>query len=464
MSKPFPPSPYLSDNYAPISMECDAFDLPVTGELPRALRGTLYRNGPNPQYAPRDANYHWFIGDGMVHAFHIEDGRVRYRNRWVRTNKFRLERAAGQALFGSWGNPATTDPAVAGQAGGAANTNILWHGGRLLALEEAHLPVELDRETLATRGNVDYAGKLPRAMTAHPKLDPVTGEMLFFAYSADGPFTPALDYGVVDRTGQLQQIERFEAPFPSMVHDFMATRNYVLFPILPVTGSMERATRGEPAYAWEPAKGAHIGIMPRQGGAAKMRWFRGEACYVFHVMNAWESGDKIVADVMQYETAPLFNPDAGSARARLCRWTFDMAGDSDTFTRAYLDDMAGEFPRFDERFATLPYRHGYFACREDGSRTVGDYNGLAHVDLERVTRSVHRLPEGDVASEPVFVPRAADSAEGDGWLLATVYRGAEKRSDLVVYEAGAIADGPVATVQLSHRVPFGFHGNWLGAD
>ncbi len=464
MSQPEPSSPYLSGNFAPILMECDAHDLPVLGELPRALRGTLYRNGPNPQYAPRDAHYHWFIGDGMVHAFHIEDGRVRYRNRWVRTNKFQREQAAGHALFGSWGNPATTDPSVLGQNDGVANTNILWHGGRLLALEEADLPIELDSESLATRGDVDYGGKLDGAMTAHPKIDPVTGEMVFFAYSADGPFTPGIRYGVVDRDGRMQRLERFEAPFPSMVHDFMVTQNHVLFPILPLTGSMERAMRGEPAYAWEPKLGSHIGIMPRSGGAAQIRWFRGEACYVFHVMNAWESGSRIIADVMQYDTAPLFNPDANGARARLCRWTFDMAGKSDGFTREYLDDMPGEFPRFDERFSTLPYRHGYFAFRQHESSGRGSYDGLAHIDLHSGKRVTHVLPEGDAVSEPVFVPRAADSAEGDGWLLATVYRGAEARSDLAVYEAGALADGPVATVPLSHRVPFGFHGNWLGAD
>ncbi|WP_416051376.1 carotenoid oxygenase family protein [Cupriavidus basilensis] len=464
MSQPFPSTPYLSGNFAPILMECDAPDLPVLGELPRALRGTLYRNGPNPQYAPRDAHYHWFIGDGMVHAFHIEDGRVRYRNRWVRTNKFQREQAAGQALFGSWGNPATTDPSVLGQNDGVANTNILSHAGRLLALEEADLPVELDAQTLATRGDVDYGGKLTGAMTAHPKVDPVTGEMVFFAYSADGPFTPGMRYGVVDRNGQLQRLEHFEAPFPSMVHDFMVTQKHVLFPILPLTGSMERAMRGEPAYAWEPQKGSHIGIMPRNGGTAQMRWFRGEACYVFHVMNAWDAGNKVIADVMQYESSPIFNPDGNSTGARLCRWTFDMAGKSDTFTREYLDDTAGEFPRFDERFSTLPYHHGYYAFRQYESSERGSYDSLAHLDLRSGKRATYQLPEGDAFSEPVFLPRAADSAEGDGWLLATVYRGVQARSDLVVLDASAVADGPVATVQLSHRVPFGFHGNWCGAD
>lgn len=466
MSQPFPSTPYLSGNFAPILMECDAHDLPVTGTLPRELRGTLYRNGPNPQFAPRDADYHWFIGDGMVHAFELEDGRVHYRNRWVRTNKFRLERAAGHALFGSWGNPASTDPAVQDQENGVANTNIVWHADRLLALEEADLPLELDPRDLSTHGNCTYGGKLAGAVTAHPKIDPVTGEMVFFTYAADGPFTSGMRYGVVNGDGQLTRLEHFEAPYASMIHDFMVTQHHVLFPVLPLTGSMDRAMRGEPAYAWEPQLGAHIGIMPRNGKPGAIRWFRGEACYVFHVMNAWEEGSRIYADVMQYDTPPLFNPDAGSpgSRARLSRWTFDLAAETDSFTRTWLDDTPGEFPRFDERFATLPYRHGYYASRQRDTSLKGTYDTLIHLDLATRKRSEHALPEGDAVSEPVFVPRHAQSAEGDGWLLATVFRGNEHRSDLVVYEAGAVDDGPIATVQLSHRVPFGFHGSWRPAD
>jgi carotenoid cleavage dioxygenase len=466
MSLPFPALPYLSGNFAPILMECDAHDLPVTGELPRALHGTLYRNGPNPQFAPRDPYYHWFIGDGMVHAFHIEDGRVRYRNRWVRTNKFNRERAAGRALFGSWGNPATTDPSVEGEENGVANTNIVWHAGRLLALEEADLPVELDAADLSTRGNCTYGGKLSGPVTAHPKIDPVTGEMVFFSYSADGRFTHGIRYGVVDGDGRLARTEHFEAPFSSMIHDFMVTSRHVLFPVLPLTGSLARAKRGEPAYAWEPQLGAHIGIMPRNGNAAQIRWFRGEACYVFHVMNAWEEGNRIIADVMQYDVPPLFNASAGGpgSRARLCRWTFDLDADTDTFQRTWLDDMPGEFPRIDDRFATLRYRHGYFASRQQEGALTGSYDTLVHLDLGTGQRSLYALPEGDAISEPVFVPRTPDGPEGDGWLLATVFRGSEQRSDLVVYEAGDISRGPIATAHLSHRVPFGFHGNWRPAQ
>jgi carotenoid cleavage dioxygenase-like enzyme len=152
MSQPFPTDPFFCGNYAPLSFEADAPDLPVRGELPKDLAGTLYRNGPNPQFAPRDHDHHWFIGDGMIHAFHIADGRVGYRNRWVRTPKWELEHQAHQALFGSWGNPATTDPSAQGKDGGVANTNIVWHAGKLFALEEGHRPFALDPETLAAHG------------------------------------------------------------------------------------------------------------------------------------------------------------------------------------------------------------------------------------------------------------------------------------------------------------------------
>jgi carotenoid cleavage dioxygenase-like enzyme len=468
MSQPFPDRPFFQGNFAPVSFEADAPDLVVRGDMPKDLAGTLYRNGPNPQFAPRDANHHWFLGDGMVHAFRIENGRVSYRNRWVRTPKWQAENAAHRALLGSWDDPATTDPSFVGTDTGVANTNIVWHGGRLLALEEAHLPFMLDPDTLAPGGYQDFAGAMTGLpFTAHPKLDPETGEMVFFGYSVGGFFTKAMLYGLVDKTGSLTRLDRFEAPFCSMVHDFLVTRNHVLFPILPLTGSLERAMAGKPGFAWEPTRGAHVGVLKRNAAVPTMRWFQSDPCYVFHPMNAYEDGDKIIAHVMQYEAAPLFADPEGrpgdpdKSRARLYRWTFDLEGNSDAFRREQIDDLAGEFPRFDERFAGLNYRHGYFAAR---SRKHDDgYDLLASLDLATGRRSIYRAHEGDACSEPVFVPHQTAAPEGDGWLLATIYRGAEKRSDLAVFDAMALERGPVAVAELSHRVPHGFHGNWRPA-
>jgi carotenoid cleavage dioxygenase len=469
MSEPFPAAPFFSGNFAPVSFEADAPDLPVHGELPKDLAGTLYRNGPNPQFAPRDQNHHWFIGDGMIHAFHVEDGRVAYRNRWVRTPKWELEYAAHKSLFGAWGNPATTDRSVVGKDSGVANTNIVWHAGKLFALEEAHRPFALDPQTLAAKGYCDFDGALAGTrFTAHPKIDPETGEMVFFAYSASGHFSTTLAYGVIDKSGRLTRYDVFEAPYASMVHDFMVTRNYVLFPVLPLTGSMQRAMSGKPAYAWEADKRSYVGVMKRNAAVSSVRWFECDPCYVFHPMNAYEDGDKIVGDVMQYDAAPLFpDPngrpgDPAKATANLTRWTFDLSANSNGFKRESIDDLAGEFPRFDERFSGRDYRSGYFAASSD-RKLFDHFDTLAHLDLKTSKRSSYQLPHGDAISEPIFVPRNGASAEGDGYLLATIFRGAENRSDLAVFDATALDRGPIALAELSHRVPFGFHGNWRPA-
>jgi len=463
MSRPFPRTMPFTGNYAPILMECDAYDLPVEGELPAGLHGTLLRNGANPQFAPRDPGYHWFLGDGMVHAFNIADGRVTYRNRWVRTPKWELEHAAGEALFGSWGNPRTTDPRALGKDGGVANTSLVWHGGRLFALEEGHQPFELAPDTLKSLGYHDFAGKITGNFTAHPRIDPETGEMLFFAYSADGMLTPGIVYGVISPSGEVTRKELFQAPFCAMVHDFAVTRNHVLFPVLPLTGSLDRAMSGGPVFAWEPDKGAWIGIMRRDAGPGSLRWFRGDPCFVFHLMNAWEEGEQICAEVVRYDRPPYFPDTQGTPGpagvGRLARWRFDLSQPGDGFAWDFIDDMQSEFPRIDERFTGLPYRHGWLACERPEGRTDAA-GGLEHIDVKSGERTVFWMPQGDSVSEPVFVPRTADAAEGDGWLLAVAWRGAERRSDLIVLDADALADGPVATVALSHRVPFGFHGTW----
>ncbi|HWA63734.1 MAG TPA: carotenoid oxygenase family protein, partial [Caulobacteraceae bacterium] len=252
-----PRNPYLSGNFAPVRSE-DDFELKVSGEIPAGLAGAFYRNGPNPQFEPID-DYHWFGGDGMIHAFFVEGGKVRYRNRYVRTPKYEAEHKAGRALFGTFGNPMKTDPSVLGVDTGLANTNIVWHAGKLLALEEGHKPFELDPLTLEARGYVDqYRGRT----TAHPKIDPVTGEMVWFGYSVgEMPFTKTVSYGVTDANGNVVRRDDFEAPYSSMIHDFNVTERHALFPVLPLTGDLQRVMTGGPAYAWEPEKGAFVGVL-----------------------------------------------------------------------------------------------------------------------------------------------------------------------------------------------------------
>lgn len=465
MAEPFPSHPNLEGGFAPLQMECDAPDLVVEGEVPKELSGAFFRNGPNPQYAPR-GDYHWFGGDGMIHGFYIRDGRVSYKNRWVRTVKWNTEHEAGRSLFGAF-NPMDNDPSVAGlETDGLANTNIVWHGGKLLALEEAHAPFELDPHTLESKGPNTFGGKLKGPMTAHPKIDPENGEMLFFGYNADGMISEHMAFHVADKDGNLIRSETFTAPYASMVHDFMVTRDHVIFPIMPLTGSLQRAMTGGPVYAWEPEKGVHIGIMPRNGTVDDLRWFQGDPSFVFHPMNAHTDGDVVTCDVCEFEEAPLFplvdgTPgDPAKAVPRLTRWTFDLGRNSDDYQWERLDDIACEFPRLDERRTGLSYRYGYFACDTNPEFKVGGFNGIGCRDHETGKLDLYDVGEGCATNEPIFVPRSDDAPEGDGFLLANVYSDARKASHLVILDAQNVADGPLATAYLDHRVPFGFHGNW----
>ena len=476
MAKAFPTgNPFLRGYYAPVNTEADAAHLHITGEMPKELCGTLYRNGPNPQFACRGP-YHWFGGDGMIHAFHIENGNVSYKNRWVRTPKWKLENWEGEGLSGSFGHPKYTDPRVMALNSTLANTNIVWHAGRLLALEEAHAPFSLDPASLMPVGPDDgyetYGKKLCGPFTAHPKVDPATGEMVFFGYSAKGRASREISIQVCDAGGAITRAEILQGPYASMIHDFAVTKNWIVVPVFPLTASLDRVMAGKPYFAWEPDKGTHIAFIPRNGTVADVKWVTAPASYVFHPMNHYETADgQVVIDVMKYDVAPLFPRPDGSptseheAQARLFRWTFDLSAKTNTFKEEQLDDRPGEFPRFDERFCMSDYRHGWIVSGNvvDAGRDARHdthHGGLTHYDLKTGKSANWTAGPRDRFGEPIFVPRSDSAAEGDGWLLSVQYVADEGRSDLCVFEATDIARGPIATAHLSARVPAGFHGNW----
>ena len=467
MTQPFPNDPFLTNNYAPIRTECDAPNLVIEGELPHELRGTLYRNGPNPLFPPRD-RYHYFSGDGMVHAATFEEGRVSYRNRWVQTEKWIADAQAGEALFGTLGNPMASDQRAHGVKFNVANTHIVQHGGRLLALEEGNPPFELGHD-LSSIGPYTYEGKLPGPMTAHPKIDPATGEMHFFCYGMGGMGSATMGYYVADASGNLVTAEAFEAPYSAMVHDFVISENYILFPIFPATRDLERAMKGGAPIAWDPSLPSYVGVLKRGESVSEIRWVSGEPSYVFHPMNAFEDGDQIIMDMHNYPAAPGFPGADGSkprredAEAVLERWTISSGQVSDTWVSLQLDDRPTEFPRVADSVVGRPYRHGYAATSVYGTAARTTYDSVVHYDLEKGTSRVWSMAEGDCVSEPAFVPRSVDADEGDGWLVAFVYRAETNTSDIAVLDAAAIDDGPVATVHMDTRVPNGFHGTWVDA-
>ena len=454
-------NPFLQGNYAPWRLEGDALDLEIEGELPRQLAGTFYRNGPNPAYEPV-GKYHWFDGDGMIHAITLRDGRAAYRNRWVRSHGLAEERATGHATYRGL---LEMSPTEAPRFKNTANTNIVWHAGKLLALVEAALPTALAPCTLDTLGEWDFAGKLGTPMTAHPKMDPETGEMLFFGYS---PFPPYLTYHVADRTGALVRSEPIDLAWPSMIHDFAVTRDHVVFILCPLVFSFENVAARGGVFSWEPERGTRLGVMPRSGGTRDVRWFETDASYVFHPLNAYEEGGKVVLDVARYGRFEFMTPSAmrdpawtGDAMARLHRWTIDLAGGG--VRSMPLDDVSCEFPRVDARRVGLKHRFGYAAVETEAEHPMPGWSAVRRYDLERGSFETRSFGRRAGCGEPLFVPRSATAAEDDGWVIVLVYDGDRDASDFYVLEAGNIAGEAVARIKLPHRIPYGFHGNWVPA-
>jgi carotenoid cleavage dioxygenase len=437
-------NPYLVGNFAPVPDEVTAVDLPIEGALPSDLGGKLLRNGPNP-IAANPESYNWFVGDGMVHSIELRDGRATsYRNRWVRTDQA-CEQLGEQPPPGQ---PGDVLP------GNAANTAVVQHAGRILALYEACLPTEITAD-LQTVGRYDFGGSLRSSMTAHPKGDPDTGELFFFG---NDPFSPPwLRFHVADAAGRLTYSQDITIAGPSMVHDFAVTREHVIFLDLPVVYDMALVgTRPFPAR-WAPENGARVGVMPRRGG--DVRWLDVETCYVFHTLNAYDDGETIVVDVVRHPT--MFATDLygiADNPPTLDRWRIDLAAGK--VTEECLDDRSQEFPRIDDRLSGRPHRFGYttMAPIQPGHISFG---GLIKHDVRRGITEVNHLGTGNAAGEPIFVPSSNRAGEDDGWILSVVYDATRDGSDLVVLDGSDFTKPPLARVRLPQRVPFNFHGCWL---
>ncbi len=441
-----PRNPYLAGNFAAVGAEAEASDLAVTGALPPELNGWFLRVGPNP-IDPDPETYHWFMGDGMVHAVELRGGRAAsYRNRWLRTD-------AAAALLGE--APVPGQPAEANVVPNAANTALVQHAGHVLALYETSLPTELTPQ-LQTVGRYDFGGALRSPMTAHPKLDPETGELLFFGVDFLGP--PFLRLHVADAAGQLVRTTPVDIPAATMMHDFAITRRYVVFMDLPVVYDLGLlADRPIPA-SWQPDHGARLGLLPRDG-SGPARWFDVPVGYVFHTLNAYDDGERVVLDVVRHPK--MFDRDVygvADGHGQVHRWTVDPA--RDRVTQELVDERIQELPRIDARRVGQPYRNAYtLLTGRSRDRRSPTFLGVAKHDLQRGRVEEHRFPRGSSPGEPVFVPRGAD--EDDGWVFVLVHDRARGASDLVVIDAADFRAEPVARVHLPRRVPNGFHGLWV---
>ncbi len=436
---------WLEGLYAPIDGDVTAFDLEVIGELPQELEGRYLRNGPNPVTPVDPATHHWFVGDAMVHGIRLRDGGADwYRGRLVRSDKVAdllgEERAPGE-------RHADMD---------TANTNVVGIAGRTFAIVEAGgRPIELTYD-LETAQHCDLGG-LPNGYTAHPKVDPATGDLHAIAYHWA---LPHLQYIVIGHDAVVRQVEPVEVPDGPMVHDCSITERWMVVYDLPVTFNVDDAMSGATLpYRWNDAHPARIGLLPLGGRGDQVRWFDVAPCYVFHPLNAHDDGDKVVLDAVRYSRMfceALLGPDDGTPQ--LWRYTIDTATGS--VTEDQLSDLPIEFPRVDERLVGRPHRWGY-ASLVASDADANDFGGrLVRIDAKGGDEVIDLGP-GRSGGEWVHVPRHATAAEDDGWLMSLVHDAGTGRGELEVRSAAEPAAGPVARVLLPTRVPLGFHGNWV---
>ncbi len=451
LPRPTDAHPYLTGIHTPMTEELTLESLRVDGEIPTALTGRYLRNGPNPAVAPDPASYHWFTGAGMVHGIRIANGKADwYRNRWVR----------GSEACAALGEPLPPGPREG--RNDAPNTNVVGLAGRTFAIVEAGgKPVELDYE-LATIAHNPFDGTLAGAYTAHPHHDPITGETHAVTYRGDEP--NKVWHVVLDKDAQVIREEAIAVSDGPSIHDCAITENYVLVLDLPVTFSMKMLLGGYRfPYAWNDAHPARVGLLPRGGAGDSIIWVPVEPCYVFHPANAYEAGDgKVIVDVVAHETmfaTSKRGPD--SERSRMERWTIDpVAG---TTTRTVIHDHPQEFPRYDERLTTRPYRYIYSVALPDrvsSEMEIADTRLFRH-DLTEGTTAVRDFGPGHHPGEFVFVPRGDDGAEDDGWLIGLVVNMNDETTALHILNADDFSGPPQAVVHLPHRVPPGFHGNWV---
>ncbi len=416
------------------------------------------RNGPNPMFPPR-GNYHWFDGDGMLHGVEIDQGRASYRNRYIRTVGLATEEKAGKAIYGGLLDPPNPNDYLRGPNNlfkNAGNTALAWHHDKLLALWEAGLPHEIKVPSLDTVGINSFGGQLHQPFTAHPKIDPKTGEMRFFGY---GVFGSQVAYGVADNTGQIVHRALIPCHYAAMMHDFAVTENHSIFLELPCALQM---VPGKPLFAYEPDRGARIGILPARGKPDEIRWVDIDPCFVFHTLNAYEKEGQIhLLACRAREFPPIIGPLATDPRARwtdenvgyprLVRWKIDLK--SNHASMEMIDDIACDFPRVNDNHLGQPTRFGYTMAI--------DFQTLAKFDFEKGNRVIHHHGQGRMGGEALFVPRTGSTTEDDGWLLTYVFDSATQKSELVILDAQDFDADPIARILLPVRVPFGFHGAWI---
>lgn len=473
-------NPFLQGPFRPTSRQwtSDYGDLEVVGEIPRDLNGVFVRNTHNQVHEPLGI-YHPFDGDGMLVGVQFEDGKARFRNRFVQTTGFLAEQAAGRSLW-----PGLLEPALAERRGwgsiGAmkdnAGTDVIQHNGKLLAcMGQGSEAWRLDPETLETLGTDPNWSRLVRdGVGPHFKVDSATGDMMFFNFPEHPPY---MNYGVVDRNNKLVVFEPIELPGARWPHDIGITANYSILHDLPLYFEPEGLKRGEHKLQFNHALPARFGIIPRFGKSSDVRWFEATSCYILHLANCYEDGDEIVMDgciMPEHKMIPVGQNDGGrqaiyqriranldkhNNKTLMHRWRFNLK--TGQTREQYLDDEVSEFPTVSNDFAAARYRYSYNVLYEPGEWL---FNGLKKYDLESGAQQRFEYGPGRFGSEPQMARRDRAVEEDDGYVISLVADMNKDRSEVLIFDAKQVDKGPLATVILPERLSVGTHACWVEAD
>ncbi|KAF1966843.1 9-cis-epoxycarotenoid dioxygenase-like protein [Bimuria novae-zelandiae CBS 107.79] len=486
----FPDTGFFQGFNKPSRLEADILELETTGSIPKDINGTFYRVQPDHQFPPLFEEDIHFNGDGSVSAFKFENGHVDFKQRFVRTDRFKAERTVRRALVGKYRNPYTDNEMVKGIIRTVSNTNIIFWRGVLLATKEDGPPFAMDPTTLETIGRYDFDGQvLSPTFTAHPKFDPDTGEMVCFGYEAgENGFDGSCDIVVytIDKDGKKTEECWYKAPFCGMIHDCALTKNYLILPLTPIKVDVERMRKGGNKFAWDPNEDQWYGIVPRRNGKPEdIVWLRADNGFHGHVAGSYEdSNGHIVCDLTVASDnvffffppdSPTHTPANHAQRNKLIsdtyRWVFDPKTPTNTrVTPARIYGINGEFSRIDDRVLTKKYNH-FWQCNIDptkpydfqkcGPPAGGLFNVLGHYEWDTGKKDTWWAGPTCTFQEPVFVPKEGSTAEGEGYLIALLNHLDVLRNDILIFDAQSLSQGPLAAVHLPVKLRLGLHGNFI---
>jgi carotenoid cleavage dioxygenase len=449
---------------SPTRFEADVYDCEVWGKIPSDIEGTFYRMQCDFDYRPPQNEWPTgFNGDGHVSRFRFANGSVDYKGRYVKTARLMAERTARKRLFGVYRNRFTDDPSVANINRSAANTHIYWHGGKMFVLKEDSLPYTVDPHTLETLGDWNFNGKYTaKTMSAHPKIDPMSGNMIAYGYQAKGDLTKDIAVYEINPRGEVIKETWLMSPYLGIIHDIAITQKHILIPVIARTTSLERLKSGEPMWEWDGNLPTMVGVLPRDGEGKDVRWYKGPSRNTLHFLNATDRGSKITLEL------PTSTGERDPSQIR--RWTFDLKAKKDAaFQEDVVSTTPGILPRMDDRYLSLDYRYAFVSSRDASiapdprlqnmSRFMS--NVIQRLDVR--TGEIKQCAAGPTQGlqESCFVPRKNAKGEGDGYVMVIASNYESTSSDLLIVDAQRMEEGILATVKLPFRLRSGTHTNWF---